>query len=318
MKRNILAVCMLLLAVTLTACGGNKVERPAANTVQGEEVVITHRMGETKVKKNPQKVVVFDFGALDTLERWGVPISAIPQDVIPPYLSKYKDKKYANAGGVKEPDFEKISALKPDLIIISGRQEPAYKELSQIAPTIDMQIDQKNYLSSFKHNVSQLAEIFDKKDAAEQELKQIDEKIAAIKTKAAASDKQALVIMTTGGKLHAFGPGSRFALIHDVLGIKSVMGEQDASSKEQTIHGQVISFEYIAEKNPDYLFVIDRDDAIGENATAKQMLNNDLIKNTKAFKENGIVYLEPGLWYLAGGGLVSVSNMIDQVGKALQ
>jgi len=96
------------------------------------------------------------------------------------------------------------------------------------------------------------------------------------------------------------------------------MGEQDASPKEQVIHGQVISFEYIAEKNPDYLFVIDRDDAIGENATAKQMLNNDLIKNTRAFKENRIVYLEPGLWYLAGGGLVSVSNMIDQAGKALQ
>ncbi len=80
----------------------------------------------------------------------------------------------------------------------------------------------------------------------------------------------------------------------------------------------MISFEYIAEKNPDYLFIIDRDDAFGVNATAKQMMNNDLIKDTKAFKTGGIVYLESGLWYLANGGLVSVSRMIDEVGKVVQ
>ena len=37
-------------------------------------------------------------------------------------LSKYEDAKYANVGSLKEPDFEAIHALKPDVIFISGRQ----------------------------------------------------------------------------------------------------------------------------------------------------------------------------------------------------
>ena len=45
---------------------------------------------------------------------------------------------------------EKIFELNPDLIIISGRQADYYEELSKIAPTINLSIDNKNYLESFE------------------------------------------------------------------------------------------------------------------------------------------------------------------------
>ncbi len=41
-------------------------------------------------------------------------------------LKNIKDSKYENLGGLKEPDFEAINALNPELIIISGRQSDMY------------------------------------------------------------------------------------------------------------------------------------------------------------------------------------------------
>ncbi len=67
--------------------------------------------GEAVVKKNPEKVVVFDFGILDTLDELGIEVAGLPQANIPSYLSKYEDEKYANLGSLKEPDFEAIHAL---------------------------------------------------------------------------------------------------------------------------------------------------------------------------------------------------------------
>lgn len=71
-------------------------------------------------------------GALDTLDKLGVEVAAVPHDGLPKYLSKYEGTT-ENAGGLKEPDFEKINEIAPDLILISGRQSEAYKELSKIA-----------------------------------------------------------------------------------------------------------------------------------------------------------------------------------------
>ncbi|MGV7801923.1 siderophore ABC transporter substrate-binding protein, partial [Mycobacterium kansasii] len=79
--------------------------------------------------KNPSRVVVFDFGILDSVDKLGIEVLGVPQANIPSYLSKFEDKKYENVGSLKEPDFEKINSINPDLIIISGRQQDAYEEL---------------------------------------------------------------------------------------------------------------------------------------------------------------------------------------------
>lgn len=315
LRKLFLGTLMLMLVLSLAACGSS------ANTAQddsasqeGEEIVVKHQLGETKVKKNPKNVVVFDFGVLDSLDKLGVEVAGVPQANVPPYLKKYGAGDYANVGSLKEPDFEKISSLGPDLIIISARQSDQYEEFSKIAPTIFMGVDTSRYMESFTENMETLGKIFGKEAEVEKELKAINETIEKVKEKASASDKKALIILTTGGKTSAYGPGSRFGLIHDVLGVKPV----DKNIKAAT-HGMSVSFEYIAEKNPDYLFVIDRDQVVsGEGGQpAEQVLNNDLVKGTKAYKDKNIVYLDPNYWYLSGGGLVSLSEMVKEVEAAL-
>ena len=315
LRKLFLGTLMLMLVLSLAACGSS------ANTAQddsasqeGEEIVVKHQLGETKVKKNPKNVVVFDFGVLDSLDKLGVEVAGVPQANVPPYLKKYGAGDYANVGSLKEPDFEKISSLGPDLIIISARQSDQYEEFSKIAPTIFMGVDTSRYMESFTENMETLGKIFGKEAEVEKELKAINETIEKVKEKASASDKKALIILTTGGKTSAYGPGSRFGLIHDVLGVKPV----DKNIKAAT-HGMSVSFEYIAEKNPDYLFVIDRDQVVsGEGGQpAEQVLDNDLVKGTKAYQNKNIVYLDPNYWYLSGGGLVSLGEMVKEVEAAL-
>lgn len=317
MKKLYMVFLAALLAVIVAACGSNEGSTTADNekkeTKKEETITVQHELGETKVDKNPDKVVVFDFGTLDSMDKLGINVTGVPQDSMPSYLSKYEDKKYENVGGLKEPDFEKISEINPDLIIISGRQADQYDEFTKIAPTIHMGLDTENYMTSFKKNAQTLGEIFGKEAEVEKEVAAVEKTMATVKEEAQASKKNGLIVLVNEGKVSAYGPGSRFGIIHDELGITPV----DAGIKAST-HGQGVSFEYIVEKNPDYLFVVDRSAVVGGESSAKQALENELIKKTKAYKEGNIVYLDPNYWYLSGGGLLSVAEMAKEIEKAVQ
>lgn len=324
MKKLTIAMMMLAMMLVLAACGGGSKEegekdqsssdenKPKAEEV--EYVEVEHELADApvKVKKNPETVVIFDFGILDTLDELGVEVAGVPQKNVPSYLSKYEDEKYTNVGGLKEPDLEAIHAMKPDVIFISSRQADMYKELSEIAPTIYTNVDYTNYLESFKANMNMVAELFEKEEEMETELEEIDKSIAAIQEKTKASDSKALVILGNEGKVSAYGPSSRFGIIHDVFGFNSVDENIEVST-----HGQNITFEYIVEKNPDVLFVIDRDAVIGGDASAKDSIENDLVKKTTAYQDGAIYYLDPNYWYLSGGGLLSIKEMIAEAEEAL-
>ncbi|RFU69038.1 siderophore ABC transporter substrate-binding protein [Peribacillus saganii] len=307
----------MILAIFTVACG--TAEEKASGSSEGKkteskELTIKHRLGETKVKQNPERVVVFDFGTLDTMDKLGIEPAGLPKDNLPKYLEKYKAEKYENAGGLMEPDFEAINEMQPDLIIISGRQQDSYEQFQEIAPTIFMGLDTTKYMDSFKDNVTKLGQIFDKEDQAKEELAKVEADINKLNEKASASDKKALIILANDGKISAYGKNSRFGLIHDVFGVDAADENIEVSQ-----HGQSISFEYITEKNPDYLFVIDRGAVVeGGHSSAKDIIENDLVKNTNAYKNDNIVYLSPDYWYLSGGGLISVAEMVSEIDKGIE
>ncbi|WP_283246466.1 siderophore ABC transporter substrate-binding protein [Paenibacillus sp. Marseille-Q4541] len=298
-------------AETNTAAGSNGTSEP----VESAEVTVKHKLGETTVKTNPEKVVVFDMGILDSLDKLGVNVTGVPQANIPPYLEKYNDSKYANVGSLKEPDFEKIAEISPDLIIISGRQSDAYEELSKIGKTIYLGVDTTRYMDSYKENMEILGQIFNKTDEINTEVTKVEDEIKALNEKVTASGKNALIILANEGKISAYGAGSRFGIIHDVFGFTPADENIEVST-----HGQSVSFEYIVEKDPDYLFVVDRGviNAEGDASSAKDLVENSLVKNTKAYKDGHIVYLDANYWYLSGGGLASVSEMVKEVSGAFE
>ena len=314
-KWSVLGFIFTVILV-LAACGGTKEEeasKPASSSEQSDEkMTIKHQYGEAVVEKNPKKVVVFDFGVLDTLDELGVEVTGVPQVTIPSYLKKYNDKKYTNVGSLKEPDFEAIHALKPDVIFISARQAELYDQFAEIAPTVYVGMDYTNYLDSFTKNMNLIGKIFGKEDQVDRELTEIQARVNEVNKKAAALNEKGLVVLANEGKVSAYGPRSRFGLIHDVFGF----GAADRNIEVST-HGQSITFEYIKEKNPDVLFVIDRATAVGGEIGAKEIVENELVKKTSAYQEDQIVYLDADSWYLSGGGLQSMKNMTAEIEAAL-
>ncbi|TRM11309.1 siderophore ABC transporter substrate-binding protein [Lentibacillus cibarius] len=323
-KKISVFLLVILLTVALAACGSSDSDNSSSNSNDSsdkdnkesakETITVDHELDSTDVPKNPENVVVFDYGALETLDKLDVPVKGVAKgSALPEYLSKYEGSEYKNVGSLIEPDFEAINELQPELIIISSRQSDAYKELSKIAPTIYVGIDNKNYMDSFTKNTKTLGKIFEKEDEANQALDDIKQSIQDLQDKTSDNDKKGLIVLSTGGKISAYGPGSRFGLVHDVFGVQPADENIEAST-----HGQKVTFEYVAEQDPDYLFVIDRDKAIGGDTVASEVLDNELVNGTKAAENDNIIYLNPNVWYLSGGGLLSMEEMIKEVDNGLE
>ncbi len=280
--------------------------------VQAQDLKVQHTKGETAVPLKPKKVLAFDLASLDTLNALGVEVSGVPAARFPEYLAKYGSDQYEKVGTLFEPNYEAVHAAGPDLIIVGGRSSAKYEELSKIAPTIDMTVDPKDYVGSVKRNVQLLAKIFDKQAEADTQIAKLDQSITSLRQEAAKAGK-GLLVLTTGGKMSAYGPGSRFGLLHTEFGIVPAI-----EGLATTNHGQAVNAEFILKTNPDWLFVIDRDAATGRGSdAAKKVLDNDLVAQTKAWKNKQVVYLDPVNWYLVGGGLTALQASVDQIAKAI-
>ncbi|ACQ53754.1 siderophore ABC transporter substrate-binding protein [Clostridium botulinum] len=297
--------------------GGTLFLKPKENKKEeasNADIKITHKLGEATLKKNPKKVVVFDYGTLDSLDKMGIEIKGLPKSNIPSYLSKYKDDKYVDVGTLFEPNFEKLNEIKPDVIFISARQSKVYEELNKIAPTIQLNTENGKYMESVKSNLEKLGKVFDKEDFVKDEIKKLDDSVKYINKKASESGKKALVILANDGALSAYGKGSRFGLIHEELGF--LLSDEHIDT---AVHGQKISFEYVVEKNPDYIFVVDRGAVVqGGHKSVNKILENDLIKTTKAYKNNKIISLNPELWYISSGGIVSTTEMLKEIKDSIK
>lgn len=295
---------------------------PIEWTSLGDRIELKHSMGVAEIQKNPQKVVSFDIGAIDTFEALGLgdKIVGVPAKTLPKYLEKYNSKQ--NVGSVVEIDFEALSALKPDLILISGRQAKFYEKLNEIAPTVFVGLDNTNFVESFRAKVVAIASLYggigDSHEglSTDSAYKTVQELLKEIESKKASVDKSktALVILTNANRISVFGPNSRFGVLYDLFGLSPA----DTNLKIGT-HGNRADSEYILKTNPDYLFVVDRNVIAKNKETAAAALDNPLIAKTKAAQNGKIIYLDPELWYLAGGGgLISLKAMSDEVFEAIK
>ncbi len=323
MKKVFKGILVFTAVLTLAACGQGKTNESSttkestlsstSSEAKKDTLEITDAEGTVTVPFQPKKVVVFDNSALDTMQVLGVSETVIgaATDSLPEFLASFSDVE--SAGGIKEPDLEKINQLAPDLIIISGRQRDFKADLEKIAPTIFLNVDAADTWNSVKHNVEVIAQIFGKEDVATEKLAALQTKIDETSEKAQASGLKSLVVLVNEGSLSAYGQGSRFGIVHDTFGFLQADDNIEAST-----HGQNVSYEYILEKNPDLLFVIDRTKAIGGDASQNAVADNDLVKETNAGKNNKVIALNPQVWYLAGSGLESIEIMLDDVNHAFE
>lgn len=307
-----LAALLTVVLVTLTACGqSGQPVTPAAQVV-----TVTHTQGTTELTATPEKVVVLDFGALDTIRALGLSdkVVGLPKRALPGFLNQFADNaKYADVGTLQEPDLEAINRIDPDLVIVGFRSAAKYPELSQHWPTIDITYaSDKNLIEGTAAAAAPIAQAFGKQTEADARIAALRDKAARLQAKGAAAGR-GLIVMTSGGKVSLHGPKSRFGAIHTLLGVP-----QARANIAEDSHGEPAGFELLAEVNPEVMFVVDRDAAIGtQGENARQILDNELVHRTAAWQRNRLVMLDGSRWYIAMHGLDNAPAMLDEAAQGL-
>ncbi|WP_432557771.1 siderophore ABC transporter substrate-binding protein [Granulicoccus sp. GXG6511] len=309
-----LAALLTVLLLSLTACGqGGQTDRTSAPS--GEHITVTHTQGTTELEGSPEKIVVLDFGALDTVKALGLgdKVVGLPKRALPAFLGEFADEKFEDVGTLQEPNLETISKLDPDLVIVGFRSAAKYPELSQHWPTIDITFtSDKNLIDGTAAAAAPIAEAFGKQAEADAKIAALRAKATGLEAKGADAGK-GLIVMTSGGKISLHGPKSRYGVVHTLLGVPQARENIAAES-----HGEPASFELLAEINPEVMFVVDRDAAIGtEGQNARQILDNELVRGTTAWQQNRLVMLDGSRWYITIHGLDNAGAMLDEAAQGL-
>ena len=166
-----------------------------------------------------------------------------------------------------------------------------------------------------RKNASTIASMFGVEDQVDSLMSGFDTRIEALA--AFAADKTAIVGMCTSGSFNVLGNDGRCSIIGVEVGFENIGVDAEIDT---STHGNEASFEFIVEKAPDYIFVMDRDAAIGTDGAqlAQEIMENELVMGTDAYKNGSIVYLEhPAVWYTAEGGIHALDLMLSDLESAL-
>ncbi|WP_233141600.1 siderophore ABC transporter substrate-binding protein [Aggregatibacter actinomycetemcomitans] len=296
LKKTLLALSCLALATSALA----------------KEVTIPTARGEVTLDAPPAKIAVFDTGSLDTLQALGIKVDgAADVSKVLPYLKPTLEQA-KNVGTIFEPNLEALNELKPDLIIVGTRTAKKFDDVSAIAKTVDLTDNGDKLIKSGIQRIDSFGKLFNKQAEADKLKAELETLFKQAKD-AVKGKGNGLIILVNGGKISAFGKGYRLSFIHEDLGVPMADPSINVSG-----HGQPISFEFIEKTNPDWLFVLDRISAIGqEGKGAKEVLDNELIRHTKAWKNGNIVYLSSAS-YLAPGGAEQLKMDLNNIKAAFE
>lgn len=274
-----------------------------------QEKAIVHAQGETTISGVPAKVLVQDWATFDNLAALDIAVAGVPSSNVPGYLADQVPADLLQLGSLFEPDFEGIAAAHADVYFVAARSAAAYATAKDIVPTIDLSVNNDAVIAGLEKNLTILGDIFDVQPKAAELIAALDAKVAAVKA-AAAGKGNALVLVTNAGKLGVYGPDSRVSWIYNEVGIPSALAEV----KDGDHGGDAVTFEFLLEVNPDWVFVVDRDAGTGENnGAAAALLDNELFNQTTAAQNGQIIYLDPQAAYITMNGYSAVSLMLDQV-----
>ncbi|MER1998182.1 MAG: siderophore ABC transporter substrate-binding protein [Lysinibacillus sp.] len=325
------------LTLALAACGDEEAketekETPAAEATESNgafPMTVESLSGENvdrdsnektvfdavELEEQPKRIITLDYGFLDTLDALGVEgIVGVAANGGDGNVPAHLKEKYApsdsiqDVGSLKEINLEAVAAAEPDVIFISGRQAGYYEELKEITPNVlFIASDNESYVDGLYETVDLAAKIFGKEEKAEELKAAFQEKVDAVKEKAAGYEN-ALVAMYNEKKIAGFDNGkeSRFAYVYNDFGFTPATTGIETSS-----HGSDFSYESVLKVNPEVLFVIDR--TVTDVETLKAEVENDIIKKTRAYEEGKIVYLDGINWYFASNGITTEADKLDEI-----
>ena len=302
-------------ASSQTASGPQNKERPESVTIISLNA--SKEETELEVPYDPQRIAILDMASLDILDALGVGERVVgTADTSLEYLQNYINDDISSLGTIKEADLEAVMACEPDVIFIGGRLASSYDALSEIAPVVYLATDTElGVVESVRRNAMTIASMFGLEDKVDELMAGFNSRIAALAEFSAG--KTAIIGLVTSGSFNVLGNDGRCSMIGREIGFENIGAAADIDT---STHGNEASFEFIVEKDPDYIFVMDRDAAIGTDGAqlAQEIMENELVMGTDAYKNGHLVYLaHPAVWYTAEGGITALDLMLKDLESSL-
>ncbi len=314
-RRAAAVAVVAALAVSAAGCGSEKAAPKPTATEAGKHTVMT-AMGQVEVFDHPQRVVVLDTDALDTVITLGVkPVGAVTPEggaPISTYLPSDKLAGIKQVGLIMEPNLEAIDGLNPDLIISSkARDEKSYKELSKIAPTVFTETTGPEWRKNFELH----ADVLGKKEEAAKIVADYEKHVSEVTEALGGAAKAA----ETKVGFVRFIEGADTRLYMNDTFVGSILKDLKVgrpANVDKTGFSLDISPERISEGNSDIIFY----STYGDPAKAKEtgITGGKLWRNLDAVKDGKAFKVDDSLWML-GIGYTGANLILDEIkGKLAQ
>ncbi|MEU5688472.1 iron siderophore-binding protein [Streptomyces venezuelae] len=322
----------------LAGCGSDSDDKaddsaPAAATGGTFPVTVEHAFGSTKVTKAPKRVVTVGYTDDQTALALGTkPVGMVDQYPNPegkspdintqwPWVKdKWGDTKpdVIMKNGDSGPNYEKIAALRPDLIIAvySEIDKAAYDKLSQIAPTVGRTKGEKELFSApWQDNAVHIAKALGKEDEGKKLVEGIEDKLAeAKKSHPKFANQTSVALSWYKDSINPFTS-------KDVRGrLLTGMGFS-YQTKIDKIAGGKFSTELSPERTD--LVDVDRIVVINDKADTAALMKFKLFANLDAVKKGNVSYLLDSEGPAVGaamsqGTVLSLPYAIDELVKSVE
>ena len=299
----------------LAGCGANTGTDKAPveeNTTTENTITVTDVRGEVEIPAEPKRIVDLS-GNSDILSLIGYKVigtansDAYDYTKFPAYLEETLQGAEILGYSMQDTmDIEAVMNLNPDLIIISTVQEKMYDQLSEIAPTVMIQLEALNW----KDDVKAFAEVFNKEAEADKWLADYELKAKeagdAIKAEYG-EDTTYLSFLASGGQFFVFDGAGFGNVLYEDMGLAKPEG-----MPEQTdISLPVVTYEGLAAIKADYIFLIATDEDLAE------LEKNAIWNSLPAVKEGHVVVLGASPYFNQGYSPIGRELLVNEIGDML-
>ena len=314
---------ILSSALLLAGCSSSDQQDGANPSEGGATIEVEDNNGTQTVNAPPESVVALDNRTFETLSDWGVELSAGAVSLMPETNDYTQDDSILDIGSHNEPDLESIVAAEPDLVINGQRFSQYQDDITDLvpdapAPVLDPR-EGEPFDSELKRQTEVLGEVFEKQDEAAQTTDEFD---SAIDRVGAAYDEgdTVMAVTTSGGEIGYLAPGVGRTLgpVFDIFGLTPALEVDDASDDHQ---GDDISVEAIADSDPDWILVMDRDAAVAadeaEYEPAEDILSgSEALSGVTAVEEEQIVHMPADTY--TNEGIQTYTEFFETLADALE
>ncbi|WP_017579039.1 siderophore ABC transporter substrate-binding protein [Nocardiopsis valliformis] len=297
--RPVTALSLILASsLVLAACSTDAQDSDDSAAADGSTIEIEDNNGTQTVTSPPASVVALDNRTFETLSDWDIELSAAAVSLMPDTIDYTRDESLVDIGMHREPDLEAIVAAEPDLVINGQRFTDHQDDIASLVPDATiLNLEPREgepFDDELKRQISVLGEIFDKQDEAEQLIEDFDAAVERV-NEAYDEDDSVMAVTTSGGDIGYLAPGVGRTLgpAFDIFGLTPALQVEGASDDHQ---GDDISVEAIADSNPDWILVMDRDAAVaadeaGYEEADKILSESEALASVNAVENEQIVYM---------------------------